>query len=51
MAKVLEKEDVDKLIAKWKAGDKGLEINERVFVLEKMDLNFLSDIKSRSCLD
>ena len=48
MTKVLEKEDVAKLVARWRAGDKGLEINERVFVLEKMVRMLLRERQSNS---
>jgi len=48
MAKVLEKEDVAKLVARWKAGGKGLEINERVFVLEKLMRQLLKEQESNS---
>jgi hypothetical protein len=48
MTKVLEKKDVDKLITRWKAGGKGLEINERVFVLEKLMRKFLKEQESNS---
>jgi hypothetical protein len=41
MARELDKKEIKILMDRWMAGDKGLKLNERVFILEKLVRNLV----------